>query len=86
MAGFRRLSDLVSTGTGISPSDFERALSNFGQALDAIDRFAASENGAFAVFDELQRRAAPDAPRASSLTLTSRIAATPVSKVFLSPA
>jgi hypothetical protein len=81
--GFRALHDLVSSGAPVAPPDFERALGGFGRALDRLDRFDESENGAFAVFDDLQRRAAPDAPRESSLTLTSCVNGQPVTKVFL---
>ncbi len=83
VGGFRALHDLVSSGAPVPPPDFERALGGFGRALDRLDRFDESENGAFAVFDDLQRRAAPDAPRESSLTLTSRVNGQPVTKVFL---
>jgi len=84
VSGLRALYDLVSRGSQIPPADFARALARVGSALDRIDRFSDSENGAFAVLGALERRAAPDAPRLSSLTLTSRIGAQPVTKVFLS--
>jgi len=83
VAGLRALRDAVADGQRISPSEFERKLSGFGKALDRIDRFADSENGAFAVLDELQRRAAPGAAGLSSLTLTSTRDGQPVTRVFL---
>ena len=83
VAGLRALADLVARGTRIPPADFARALGRVGGALDRIDRFAESENGAFAVLDELQRRAAPGSVRQSSLTITSRLAGQLVTKVFL---
>ena len=83
VAGLRALTDLIGRGARIPPADFARALGRVGSALDRIDRFAESENGAFAVLDELQRRAAPGSVRQSSLTITSRLGGQPVTKVFL---
>jgi hypothetical protein len=87
VSGLATLQQLIARGTAgqrLTPSQFEDALDDFAGALQQVDQFDELENGVFAIFDELQRRAAPSA-RTSSLTLESRVDGRPVTKVFLPP-
>jgi hypothetical protein len=84
--GMKKLSNLVSSGQEISPREFQKALSDFGDALKLYDSFDEGDNTIFALLDRLiLRRQGTNAYRNSSLEVKSKLDGKEVTKVLVAP-
>ncbi|HEX8456546.1 MAG TPA: hypothetical protein VF656_04420 [Pyrinomonadaceae bacterium] len=82
--GTRQLSGLVQAQQKLNPRDFEKALADFGSALQQYDNRDEGTNTVFALFDRLiQRESAGRSYRNSSLELKSKLDGKTVTKMLI---
>ena len=79
--GMVGLSNLVRSTNSFTPEDFEKQMSNFGDALKGYDSQAFGQNTTFALLDRLIQRAGGS--RNSSLTLTATVNGATTTKMLI---